>query len=266
MMFESSQFDSTPGFVSSQTADPSPSSAKTRDAQPMYPVTVKQIVEATPSDGDKSDILIDGISVYNVKLVGMVFDKTAKVTDVSFVIDDGTGRIGCKRWVNDAQDTQEVEELTDGIYVRVHGHLSSYKGKKEIVLYAIRPVKGYNEIAYHFVECAHAHCTNTKLQKNGSVTLASSTATTPNNGQQAITSSQVSQDHSMDGLGSIDKMVLDYLQLPTSNAKEQGIHRNEIAQKLKISQEKIAETMESLESEGLVYSTIDEFHYKSVSA
>ncbi|XP_057787288.1 replication protein A 32 kDa subunit A [Salvia miltiorrhiza] len=266
MMFESSQFDSTPSFVSSQTADPSPSAAKIRDAQPMHPVTVKQIVGASSSDDDKSNFLIDGISVYNVKLVGMVFDKTTRVTDVSFVIDDGTGRIGCTRWVNDAQDTQELEELTDGIYVRVHGYLKSFKGKRQIVVYAIRPVKDYNEIANHFIECAHAHSSNTRLQKNGSATLASSAATTPSNGQQAVSSSQVSQEYNLDGMGIIDKMVLDYLHLPTSIKQEQGISQNEIAQKLKISQEKIAEAMRSLEAQGEVYSTIDEFHYKSVKA
>lgn len=270
MMFESSQFDSSTGgatgFVSSQSADPSPSSAKSRDAQPMYPVTVKQIMEATPSADDKSNFLIDGIIVYNVKLVGMVSDKSARVTDISFVIDDGTGRIGCNRWVNDSQDTQEVEQLTDGIYVRIHGHLRSYQGNKQVVVYAIRPVKDYNEIANHFIECAHAHCCNTRLQNNGSATLASSTATTPNTGPQSVSSSQVSQEYNLDGLGNIDKMVLDYLALPSSLAQEKGIHRNEIAQKLKISQEKIIEAMESLESEGLVYSTIDEFHYKSTAS
>lgn len=28
----------------------------------------------------------------------------------------------------------------------------------------LRPVKDYNEIANHFIECAHAHCCNTRLQ------------------------------------------------------------------------------------------------------
>ncbi|KAL8488918.1 hypothetical protein ACS0TY_025003 [Phlomoides rotata] len=267
MMFESSQFDGA-GFVSSQTADPSPASAKSRDAQPMYPVTVKQMVEAIPSSDDKSNFLIDGVTVYNVKTLGMVFDKSARVTDVSFVIDDGTGRIGCTRWVNDPQDTQEVEELTDGIYVRVHGHLRSYQGKKQIVVYAIRPVNDHNEIANHFLECIHAHCSNNKLQiqNTGSVAPASSSVSTPNNAHQAVSSSQVSQEYNLDGLGNIDKLVLDYLQLPSSLSQEKGVHRNEIAQKLKISQEKIIEAMESLESEGLVYSTIDEFHYKSTAS
>ncbi|KAL0302245.1 UNVERIFIED_CONTAM: Replication protein A subunit A [Sesamum angustifolium] len=279
MMFESSQFDTMAGgggaFVSSQSADPSPASAKSRDNQPMYPVTVKQIIEATPSTDDKPNFLIDGVDVYNVKVIGMVFDKSERLTDVSFVIDDGTGRIGCHRWVNDPHDTSEVEGLTDGIYVRIHGHLRSFQGKKQLVVYAIRPVNDYNEIANHFLECIHAHCCSTKLQFPNSCGKIQNRASAPAsaplsisapNGSQAVSSSQVSQEYNLDGLGSIDKMVLDYLQLPSSLAQEKGVHRNEIAQKLKIPQEKILEAMEALESEGLVYSTIDEFHYKSTAS
>ncbi|KAL3825988.1 hypothetical protein ACJIZ3_022017 [Penstemon smallii] len=257
MMFESSQFDGTGGFVSSlssQSTDPSPTSAKSRDNQPMFPVTVKQIIEATPSTDDKSTFIIDGVDVYNV------------VTDVSFVIDDGTGRIGCKRWVNDSQDTKEVEGLMDGLYVRIHGHLKTFQGKKQLVVYAIRPVTDYNEIAHHFLECIHSHCCNSKLQRNGSApNPASSVVSTPSV-HQAVSSSQLSQEYNLDGLGSIDKMILDYLEQPSSLTQEKGIHRNEIAQKLKVPQEKILEAMESLESEGMVYSTIDEFHYKSTNA
>ncbi|XP_075508907.1 replication protein A 32 kDa subunit A-like [Primulina tabacum] len=269
MMFGSSQNDAsavTGGFISSQTSDPSPTSAKSRDNQPMYPVTVKQLIEASPSADDKSGYLIDGVDVYNVKLVGMTYDKSQRVTDVSFVIDDGTGRIGCHRWINDSQDTMEVEGLTDETYVRVHGHLKSVKGRRQVVVYAIRPVTNYNEIATHFLECIHSHCSSSHRIKSGVSGPSSSSLVigTPNP-YNASLSSQVSQEYNLDGLGNIDKMVLDYLQQPSSLAQEKGIHRNEIAQKLKISQEKILETMESLESEGLVYSTIDEFHYKSTA-
>lgn len=31
-------------------------------------------------------------------MVGMTFNKSEKVTDASFVIDDGTGRIDCHKW------------------------------------------------------------------------------------------------------------------------------------------------------------------------
>lgn len=35
----------------------------------MYPVTVKQMVEAIPSSDDKSNFLIDGVTVYNVRFL-----------------------------------------------------------------------------------------------------------------------------------------------------------------------------------------------------
>ncbi|XP_073132478.1 replication protein A 32 kDa subunit A-like [Henckelia pumila] len=268
MMFESSQNDASAingGFISSQTSDPSPTSAKSRDNQPMYPATVKQLIEATPSADDKSGYLIDGVDVYNVKLVGMTYDKSERVTDVSFAIDDGTGRIGCHRWINDSQDTKEVEGLTDGTYVRVHGHLKSVKGRRQVVVYAIRPVTNYNEVATHFLECIHAHCSSPRIKNGVSVPSSSSLVIGTPKPNNPSSSTQVSHEYNLDGLGSIDKMVLDYLQQPLSLAQEKGIHRNEIAQKLKVSPEKIIEIMESLESEGLVYSTIDEFHYKSTA-
>ncbi|XP_051151387.1 replication protein A 32 kDa subunit A-like [Andrographis paniculata] len=272
MMFESSQYDTAAGgggFVSSQSADPSPTPAKSRDNQPMCPVTVKQIVEATPSADDKSNFVIDGVDVYNVKLIGMVYEKSGRVTDVSFVLDDGTGRITCHRWVNDAQDTKEVEGLMDGIYVRVHGHLRTFKGNKQLEVYAIRNVTDYNEVASHFLECIYNHFMHTKAQSNGTTSAPAptpSTASTPITSHPAIPSTQLSQEYNLEGLGNIDKMIIDYLEQPSSLAQEKGVHRNEIAQKLKISQEKLMEAMETLESEGLVYSTIDEFHYKSTSS
>ncbi|KAK6159088.1 hypothetical protein DH2020_006402 [Rehmannia glutinosa] len=257
MMFESSQFDGTAtfsgggsGFVSTQSADPSPTSAKSRDNQPMYPVTVKQVIEASPSIDEKSNFLIDGI---DVKLVGMVFNKSERVTDVSFVIDDGTGRIGCTRWVNDPQDTKEVEGLTDSIYVRVHGHLKSYQGKKQLVVYAISAsiaTLGLSVLAHTNGALGFSYMTvclfnfgECNLQNSGSAPPSAPAAVSTPSGSQAVSSSQLSQEYNLDGLGSIDKKVLDYLQLPSS-----------------------LEAMESLESEGLVYSTIDEFHYKSTAS
>ncbi|KAK3018274.1 hypothetical protein RJ639_003102 [Escallonia herrerae] len=176
-----SQFDgnaafSGGGFMPSQatqTADPSLPPAKNRDSQPLMPLTVKQIREAFQSSDDKSNFLIDDVDVNNVlyailvKLVGMVSSKAERVTDVSFVIDDGTGRIDCNRWVNEAVDTKEMEGILNGMYVRVHGHLKGFQGKKQLVVFSIRPVIDYNEIANHFVESIFVHVDNTRLRFSG---------------------------------------------------------------------------------------------------
>ncbi|KAL2534770.1 Replication protein A 32 kDa subunit A [Abeliophyllum distichum] len=275
-MFSSSQIDSAAAFTgggggfnysqSTQSTDPLPTSAKSRDTQPMVPVTVKQIIGASQSTDDKSNFLIDDALVSNVKLVGMAFDKAERVTDVSFVIDDGTGRIGCNRWVNEAVDRKEVEGLSDGIYVRIHGHLKGFQGKKQVIVFAIRPVADYNEIANHFLECIYAHSCNARLQNGVSAPASSSSTLGTPTGYQTATSTQFSQDYNLDGLNNIDKMVIEYLERPSSIEQEKGVHRNEIATQLKIPMEKILEAIESLDSEGMIYSTIDEYHYKSTSS
>ncbi|KAK2993500.1 hypothetical protein RJ640_015184 [Escallonia rubra] len=202
-----SQFDgnaafSGGGFMPSQatqTADPSLPPAKNRDSQPLMPLTVKQIREAFQSSDDKSNFLIDDVDVNNVlyailvKLVGMVSSKAERVTDVSFVIDDGTGCIDCNRWVNEAVDTKEME--------------------------GILPVIDYNEIANHFVESIFVHVDNTRLRTlQGGIStpahIPNSAAGTPSKGHQAP-SYQFSGQHNFDGLKGVAEMVLDYMQQPS---------------------------------------------------
>ncbi|CAN4084937.1 unnamed protein product [Withania somnifera] len=272
-MFGSSQVDSVSGggFMpsqSSQGADPSRTSAMSRDNPALLPLTVKQISQAIQSSDEKSNFVIDGVDVNNVRLVGMAFKKSKRVTDLAFAVDDGTGRIECTRWVNDAVDTKEVEEVSDGMYVRVHGHLKSFQGKTQLVIFAIRLITDYNEVATHFLECIYVHHCNRKPQSGFSVSTPSQTdvpaaVSAPSS---VYNSSQLSGNLSIDGLKGIEKIVIEYLEQPSSLAQEKGIHRNEIAQQLKVPLEKILEAIASLESEGLVYSTIDECHFKSTSA
>ncbi|CAA3031795.1 replication A 32 kDa subunit B-like isoform X1 [Olea europaea subsp. europaea] len=93
--------------------------------------------------------------------------------------------------------------------------------------------------------------------------MPNSAVNTPLNGFQPTPSNHFSVQYDMDGIKGIDKFVLDYLQQPPCLAREKGVPRNELAQQLNLPEHKILEAIESLESEGLVYSTIDEHHYKS---
>ncbi|XP_058207789.1 replication protein A 32 kDa subunit B isoform X5 [Rhododendron vialii] len=269
-----SQFDGNAAFAgggfmpsqTTQTADPSFSAAKVhnRDTQPLLPLTVKQISQAFQATDDKSNFIIDGVDVNNVTLVGMVFNKAERVTDVSFVIDDGTGRIDCNRWVNEAVDTKEVEAISDGMYVRVHGHLKGFQGKKQLTVFSIRPLTDYNEMPYHFVECMYVHNYNTKSR--GSVptqNMPNSAVATPSNSYQAAPPNQYTGHYGIDGVKGIAQLVFDYLQQPSCLSLEKGLHVNEIAQQLSMPVEKISESIKFLEEDGLVYSTIDDYHFKS---
>ncbi|KAL1563362.1 replication protein A 32 kDa subunit A-like isoform X2 [Salvia divinorum] len=276
-MYGNNEFDGSAAFSgggfmpsqATQTADPSFSPAKNREAQGLLPLTVKQIREAFQASDDKANILIDGVSVNNVKLVGLLFEKTERVTDVSFALDDGTGRIDCHRWVQEAVDTKEMELLSNGTYVKVHGHLKGFQGKKQLIVYSVRCVTDYNEIPNHFAECMYVHCYNTRTQMQDApqVTgqMPNPAVNTPSKGCQPTSSNYFSVQHNVDAIRGIDKLVLNYMQQPSCIGKENGVHRVELAKQLNVPEHKILEAIASLESEGLVYSTVDEFHYKSTA-
>ncbi|KAG6587750.1 Replication protein A 32 kDa subunit B, partial [Cucurbita argyrosperma subsp. sororia] len=275
-MMYGSQFDgnaafSGGGFMPSQATqapDPSFSPAKNRDVQSLLPLTVKQINDAFLSSGDQSNFVIDGVDVNNVKLVGMVRNRAGRITAVTFSLDDGTGWIDCNKWVNEAADSSEVEGILDGMYVRVHGHLKSFQGRT-LNVFSIRPVTDYNEITSHFIECIYVHFYNTRLRKQQSSSMTTqppvpNLSNTPKKGYQAPILNQYSGRVGGDGWKSLEQKILDFLQLPSCDT-ERGAHRDVIAQHLKVPLEKLIPAMKNLEEEGLMYSTTDEYHFKSTA-
>ncbi|VVB08890.1 unnamed protein product [Arabis nemorensis] len=277
-MFSSSQFEpnsafSGGGFMSSQPSQAyetsSSSTAKNRDFQGLVPVTVKQITESSQSGGEKSGIVINGIELTNVSLVGLVCDKdVSKVTEVRFTLDDGTGRIDCKRWLNESFDGKEMEAVSDGTYARLNGHLKTFQGKKQLLVFSVRPIMDFNEVTFHYIECIHFYSQNSESQMGQQVgdatqshvvnTSVSTNQTTPLN---PVVSSQ---NNDGNGRKNLDDMILDYLKQPACTARQQGIHLDEIAQQLKIPKSKLEGVIQSLEGDGLIYSTIDEYHFKHV--
>ncbi|XP_019447508.1 PREDICTED: replication protein A 32 kDa subunit A-like [Lupinus angustifolius] len=273
-MFSASQFDSTTGFSgggfvssnSTQFNDSSPAHPRSRETQGLVPVTVKQISEASHSGDEKSSFVINGVDLNNVTLVGMVFEKAERNTDVNFVLDDGTGRIKCRRWVNEAFDSKEMEEIQDGMYVRVYGHLKSFQGVRQLVAFSVRPVTNFDEISFHFIDCIHNHL-RTKLKVEG-ITPAhpDSSFNTPvknaSNVSPAPSSIPAYAQYGVDGLKDCDKLVIDYLQQHSDMSDERGIHVDELSRELKLPSDKIMLSLKTLGDDGLVYSTIDDFHYK----
>ncbi|KAM7261543.1 hypothetical protein ACFE04_020620 [Oxalis oulophora] len=79
---------------------------------------------------------------------------------------------------------------------------------------------------------------------------------------------QLSMQFNVDGLKNNDVKILEYLQQHANNEqikeeiREKGVHRDELARQLKIPMEKILDFIKNLEDEGLVYSTIDDYHFK----
>ncbi|ERN05437.1 hypothetical protein AMTRI_Chr12g234920 [Amborella trichopoda] len=276
-MFQS-QFDgaslfSGGGFMppsdSTQSSEPSPSSSRNRGNSTLIPMTVKQISQVLSDDNSSAGV--EALESNNVRLVGMVANKVERVTDVQFILDDGTGRIDVHRWVNDATDSNEMAIVKNGIYVRVIGHLKSFQGKKHATAFSVRPITDFNEITCHFLECIYVHLSNTKQMGGSPQPQKSSVTTALGNGPMG--NSTPAKHIQFTGhpalVGSEDDIntrVKKVFMEPDALKNDEGLHVDEVAQRLPgISKQRIMKAIDFLVGEGEIYSTINDYYYKAAA-
>ncbi|PRQ37409.1 putative replication factor A protein [Rosa chinensis] len=261
-----SQFDGSAAFHGGgfmpPAANPTPEhsffASKNRDVQTLLPVTLKQISDAIAGENGKSDFSVDGVDVSTVKLVGAVQEFVGRCTDATFTLDDGTGRVECNRWCQEQIDTAEIEGISNGMYVRVHGRLKTFQGKKTIQVFSVRPVDDYNEIASHYIECMYVHFFNSKLLKPQ---VGVGVTTQP---YMTIPPNQVSGQHSLYGQRSIEERVLQVLNQPLYLSRDAGAKAEDIAQQLKVPVKDVIHAASNLAHVGSIYE-IDTLHYKSLA-
>ncbi|MED6186711.1 hypothetical protein PIB30_069377 [Stylosanthes scabra] len=247
MYANASQFDgnaafSGGGFMPSQTTQTHDSSStfstsRNRDAQSLLPLTVT--------------------------LVGRICNKNGMITEVHFVLDDGTGKIECNKWLQEAAESNEVDGIMDGVYVRLHGQLKGLNGKRILNVFSFRPVTDFNEIANHFIECIYVHLYNSK-QKAAvpNQQYATNSATiTPTKAYQGLPPNQFSGQHN-NGQTRPEDVVLDILHLPQHSALEGGVSIKLIEEHLRLPKDKLMLAIKNLIDEGQIYEAISD-HYKS---
>ncbi|KAJ3698736.1 hypothetical protein LUZ61_002441 [Rhynchospora tenuis] len=274
-----------------QPADPPASSTKVWWSDPnqgIVPVTVKQIAGAFASCGGKSNPTINGVDISIARILGLVINKAERLTDVTFTIDDGTGKINFNRWISDHTDTNELAPIQKGMYVRVLGDLRGFQSKMSANLISARPVTDFNDIALHFLECAHTNLQTARVNMLNSANCGIGSVTAPSqlttqfprtsaaqsapflgstpyqasfpNQTNQVTYSCSSMDNSR---STMFGMVLEVFQDPANLSHEHGLHIDDVVRKLNMPRNKILEAVNYLVDVGHIYSTIDENHYKS---
>jgi replication factor A2 len=67
-----------------------------RDVRTLLPLTLKQLSSASTTG--ESNFSIDGVDIKTVVIVGRISRMENRITQVDFVVDDGTGWVDCVRW------------------------------------------------------------------------------------------------------------------------------------------------------------------------
>ncbi|KAJ1281737.1 hypothetical protein BS78_04G328400 [Paspalum vaginatum] len=275
MMFSSQQQpDYSPSqFTSSQNAAAdSTTPSKARGASGTMPLTVKQIADAHQSGtGDKgAPFVVDGVETANIRLVGMVNGKAERTTDVSFTLDDGTGRLEFIRWVNDASDSSETAAIQNGMYVAVIGSLKGLQERKRATAFSIRPITDFNEVTLHFIQCVRMHIENSKSKVGSPARTGSSVVASASNGSsEASTPTTLKSNPAPMTIGAsgsetdLDKQVLAIFREPANIESEHGVHIDEVIKRFKLPEKTIRDAIRYHEDNGNIYSTIDDNHFKS---
>jgi hypothetical protein len=223
----------------------------------LRPVTIKQLVdleEAYPG----ADFSIDGHPITQVTIVGQVRQVNPQSTNITYRLDDGTGTIDVKKWVDaDKQEDLEPKYQLDQ-HVRVWGRLKSFSGKRHVGAHFIRAVDDFNEVNYHMLEAAYVHLYLTKGELGAANGNGDGNA---GNGDSMFVDSYGANGGGenaakLGACGPNAQRMFKFLsETPGSN---EGVHLNLITSGTGLSTRDVLAASDELLGQGLVYTTVDD--------
>lgn len=224
----------------------------------MLPVIIKQLLSA-PNTPGSDEFKIDGADVNQVSIVGSILTVTETSTNLQFRVDDGTGRIDVKIWI-DSEDNeynqQKRSAWREGVYVRVYGHLRAFNNQRSVVAFSIQPITNFNEVTYHFLEVIYVHLYHTKGPLT-SVAAASNTTSTNSNSNYYQQSTYDYND--------LQTAIIDTCRSNSQTYSQAGISIHFVVEQLSnmgATYEQVRSACDFLIQEGHLYSTTDDDHLK----
>ncbi|KIV92908.1 hypothetical protein PV10_04167 [Exophiala mesophila] len=227
----------------------------------VRPLTIKQVLDAQQPYAE-ADFKVDGEPISQITFVGQIRSITKQPTNITYKVDDGTGLIEVKQWVEGdfSEDSMDVEsskpKLVEEGYCRVWGRLKAFNNKRHVGAHNIRPITDYNEINYHLLEATAAHLFFTRgppsdAQTNGQKSMGTNGV---NGGAQNTYTSAA--DSQIAGCSPLAKRVFAALKnTPQSN---EGLHVQMIASTMGLPTSEVWKGAEELLGVGVIFTTVDD--------
>jgi len=253
-----------------------------RDSQSLLPVTIKQLNDAAPGAANKEARLkIDGKQLAQITLVGVILQVDFQSTNVTYMIDDGTGKLNVKVYIDsEDENSSKHAQYRVNTYVRVIGNYRVFNSVVSVIGFQLIPVNDFNEITFHILQVISCHLKNTKganaaSQQQGTPTGAaignnmnfSSSSPAPglNRGNFIPNSGPMQQGcGELPGFSDVQKQVMGVF---SNDRSDTGVHIDNVCQHLPhIPRPEIMKAIEFMSDEGHLYSTVDENHFKSTDA
>lgn len=252
----------------SQTESPSGKRGYGKDT--LRPVTIKQLLDAHHPHPDSEDFIIDSNEARQVTFVGQVRNISTQTTNVTYKLDDGTGSIEAKLWldsdaVNNPDDpgNKKPKPVQDG-YARVWGRLKAFNNKRHVGANFIRPIQDYNEVHYHLLEATAVHLYFSKgplesLQSKGGAGADAGYQANGYGGGGNGVMSKVPASAS----ATARKVYQCITETPQTN---EGLHAQDIASRIGMEVHQVIQGAQEMEGHGLLYTTLDDHTWAVLDA
>jgi replication factor A2 len=229
------------------------------DEQTMVPVTIRMCLGAMPdeiSEGVGGLQLEDGRRLYHVRFVAAVRSFEDFSTNVVYTLEDGTGLMEVKQWLDDNHCTAIAEmrqhTLKENIYLKVVGQIKEYDGKKMVVAESIRVLSTGNELAHHMLEVVYAG--ETFKRKDSIVAPQSSMMFNTN----TVKGSAL---HANSSDGGWKDELLRFIRME-GDKSDMGVSIDACIKYIGRPSSEVHQAVADFSSNGNLYSTIDENYYK----
>lgn len=254
-----------------------------RKTNTSTPVTIKQILESTQDLQDGS-YFSHGQELINVAFVGVIRNITDNTSNIMVTVEDGTGQIDVKKYSGNAQDLPDASDSVDaesnhmggsqlaqeyeiGSYVKIHGALKEFSGKKNIQYSVITKVDSFNEVLAHHLEAIKWHAI--AVGKLPNPVTHDSMGVNSSSGQSLfVNDNDASNNTRVDnsntgGSGSASDAILQFCRKECAgkDSNNFAVPIQLLAQSLNLDEETVRTCCTTLTEQGFLYPTFDDDNY-----
>ncbi|EAL88959.1 possible replication factor-a protein [Aspergillus fumigatus A1163] len=252
------------GFMPGEMNSPAGGKGDNNNAT-LRPITVKQALDASQPYPEAA-FQIDGADAASVCFIGQVRNISSQSTNVTYKIDDGTGEIEVKQWIDtQTADTMETDDGKAGTgknqvelngFAKVFGKIKSFGNKRYVGAHCVRPTTNLNEVHCHLLEAAAIHLFFTRGPPGGGAAGGASGAGANADAAMGGANDYGTGNSNLPAMSPAARRV--YNLLKTEPQSNEGLHAQLIAAKLNLPMPDVARAGEELLTAGVIFSTVDE--------
>jgi replication factor A2 len=229
------------------------------------PMTVAEMKRAVQEHPD-APFFCNNKQLSRVVLVGRVAKKAESTSNLQILVEDGTGSIDVHLYVEESAGDVK-SQIAEGIYVKAIGQLRSFAEKRSLKANRIIVVTDLDEVTHHGLAALFAlkslQRAPTSTSAYGAIGGGGGGAYGAVGGGGAASTSYGAPGgaaaSAAGGKGGVEQNVLAVIQ---GNYDEAGASVQSICDALRLSEKVVRDAIDSLATDGHVYSTIDDNHYK----